>query len=156
MNRRVLIPMIAAVTLLPLMGRAELAESPEKVHPLDKGAAVPDVTLQTVDGKKFALKAETSAQPTVIIFYRGGWCPFCNAHLADVQKHIPERTPEKNALQQKFKDDRKSGAPIAGLSEWNARWVGPEGYKGMVAKQMQEFKRKQKKGLRPCPTLTMT
>ena len=33
---------------------------------------------------------------------------------------------------------------MPGLSEWNARWVGPEGYKGMVAKQMQEFKRKQK------------
>jgi ferredoxin len=74
-------------------------------------------------------------------------CPVGNdyhAHLADVQKHIPERTPEKTALHQKYKDDRKSGAPIAGLSEWNARWVGPEGYKGMVAKQLQEFKRKQK------------
>ena len=32
------------------------------------------------------MKAETSAKPTVIIFYRGGWCPYCNAHLADVQK----------------------------------------------------------------------
>src|SRR5690349_17433908 len=30
------------------------------------------------------------------------------------------------------------------LAVWNARWVGPEGYKGMVAKQLQEFKRKQK------------
>src|SRR4051812_9152351 len=74
-------------------------------------------------------------------------CPVGNdyhAHLADVHKHIPERTPEKQTLQQKYKDDRKSGAPVSGLSEWNRRWVGPEGYKGMVAKQMQEFKRKQK------------
>ena len=74
-------------------------------------------------------------------------CPVGNdyhAHLADVQKHIPERTPEKDALHKKYKDDRKSGAPVAGLSDWNRRWVGPEGYKGMVAKQMQEFKRKQK------------
>jgi hypothetical protein len=74
-------------------------------------------------------------------------CPVGNdyhAHLADVHKHIPERTPEKDLLHQKFKQDRKSGAPVAGLSEWNRRWVGPEGYKGMVAKQMQEFKRRQK------------
>ena len=74
-------------------------------------------------------------------------CPVGNdyhAHLADVHKHIPERTPEKDVLHKKYKDDRKSGAPVAGLSEWNRRWVGPEGYKGMVAKQMQEFKRKQK------------
>src|SRR5437868_14944964 len=83
-----------------------------------------------------------------------GGCPRClavcpvgndyHAHLADVQKVIPERTPEKNALQQKYKDDRKSGAPIAGLSEWNRRWVGPEGYQGIVAKQLQEFKRRQR------------
>ena len=74
-------------------------------------------------------------------------CPVGNdyhAHLADVQKHIPEKTPEKVALQQKFKDDRKSGAPVSGLNEWNRRWVGPEGYKGMVAKQLQEFKKREK------------
>ena len=74
-------------------------------------------------------------------------CPVGNdyhAHLADVHKHIPERTPEKNTLQQKYKEDRKSGAPVAGLSEWNRRWVGPEGYKGIVAKQLQEFKRRQR------------
>ena len=74
-------------------------------------------------------------------------CPVGNdyhAHLADLQKHIPERTPEKDDIQKRWRTARKSGAEIPGLSEWNARWVGPEGYKGMVAKQLQEFKRKQK------------
>jgi epoxyqueuosine reductase QueG len=74
-------------------------------------------------------------------------CPVGNdyhAHLADVHKHIPERTAEKDSLHQKYKQDRKTGAPVPGLSEWNRRWVGPEGYKGMVAKQMQEFKKRQK------------
>ena len=73
-------------------------------------------------------------------------CPVGNdyhAHLADVHKHIPEKTPEKVALQQKYKSDRKSGADVAGLSKWNVRWVGEEGYKGMVAKQLQEFKKRQ-------------
>ena len=32
---------------------------------------------------------------------------------------------------------------MPGLSKWNERWVGPEGYQGMVAKQMQQFKREQ-------------
>src|SRR5437868_324611 len=83
-----------------------------------------------------------------------GDCPRClavcpggndyHAHLADVQKQIPERTPEKVLLQQKYKEDRKSGNELPGLSEWNRRWVGPEGYKGMVAKQLQEFKRRQR------------
>ena len=73
-------------------------------------------------------------------------CPVGNdyhAHLADMHKRIPERTPEKDQIQKRWREARKSGEPIAGLSEWNARWVGPEGYKGMVARQLQEFKRKQ-------------
>ena len=74
-------------------------------------------------------------------------CPVGNdyhAHLAELQKEIPEKTPEKVALQQKFKSDRKSGADLPGLSQWNVRWVGEEGYKGIVARQLQEFKKRQK------------
>ena len=78
-------------------------------------------------------------------------CPVGNdyhAHIADVQKVIPEKTPEKVALGKQYKSARaeleNGGAPIAGLSDWNVRWVGEEGYQGMVAKQMQEFKKKQK------------
>ena len=74
-------------------------------------------------------------------------CPVGNdyhAHLADVQKQIPERTPEKTDIQKHWQRARKAGEPIAGLSEWNRRWVGPEGYQGMVARQLQEFKKRQK------------
>lgn len=83
-----------------------------------------------------------------------GDCPRCLAvcpvgndyhqHLAEQQKHIPEKTPEKISIQQKFKDDRKSGSELPGLSAWNRRWVGEEGYKGIVARQLQEFKKRQK------------
>lgn len=83
-----------------------------------------------------------------------GDCPRCLAvcpvgndyhlHLAEQQKHIPEKTPEKVSIQQKFKDDRKSGRELPGLSAWNRRWVGEEGYKGIVARQLQEFKKRQK------------
>ena len=86
-----------------------------------------------------------------------GDCPRCLAvcpvgndyhmHLAEFQKAIPERTPEKVALGKQWKADRADGKPVAGLSQWNARWVGPEGYKGMVAKQLQEFRKKQKNEL---------
>lgn len=78
-------------------------------------------------------------------------CPVGNdyhAHLADHQKAIPEKTPEKVALAKKYKDERgrHDGGEnqLPGLSEWNRRWVGPEGYQGMVAKQMQAFKKLQK------------
>jgi len=73
-------------------------------------------------------------------------CPVGNdyhAHLADTQKAIPEKTPEKVALGKSYRDNRAQGADIAGLNDWNRRWVGPEGYKGMVARQLQEFKKTQ-------------
>ena len=74
-------------------------------------------------------------------------CPVGNdyhAHLAEIQKYIPEKTPEKAALGQSYKAARARGDDIAGLNDWNVRWVGPEGYKGMVARQLQEFKRLQR------------
>jgi epoxyqueuosine reductase QueG len=74
-------------------------------------------------------------------------CPVGNdyhAHLADIQKVIPERTPEKTAKAASFKQARKEGNALPGLSEWNVRWVGEKGYQGIVAKQLQEFKRLQK------------
>ncbi len=74
-------------------------------------------------------------------------CPVGNdyhAHLAELHKEIPEKTPEKVALAKRFKQARAAGEPVPGLSEWNVRWVGPDGYKGIVARQLQEFKKRQK------------
>jgi epoxyqueuosine reductase QueG len=74
-------------------------------------------------------------------------CPVGNdyhAHLADIQKQIPEKTPEKAAKAAAFKQARKSAQDIPGLSAWNRRWVGEKGYQGIVARQLQEFKRLQK------------
>jgi len=82
-----------------------------------------------------------------------GDCPRClavcpvgddyHAHLADPQKAIPEKTPEKVTLAKERQAARKRGEPGAGLNDWNVRWVGPEGYKGIVARQLQDFKRRQ-------------
>ena len=73
-------------------------------------------------------------------------CPVGNdyhAYLAEAQKAIPERTPEKVALGKAWKERRAAGDKIAGLDDWNVRWVGPDRYKGIVARQLQEFKRMQ-------------
>ncbi|MFN0163367.1 MAG: hypothetical protein ACKVQQ_19240 [Burkholderiales bacterium] len=78
-------------------------------------------------------------------------CPVGNdyhAHLAGPQKDIPEKTPEKATLARKYKADRAAhdagGEKLTGLSDWNRRWVGEDGYQGMVAKQMQAFKKAQR------------
>lgn len=74
-------------------------------------------------------------------------CPVGNdyhAHLAAPQKVIPEKTPDKVARAKALKQARKDGEPVAGLNDWNVRWVGPEGYKGIVARQLQAFRAAQR------------
>ena len=73
-------------------------------------------------------------------------CPVGNdyhAHLAADQKIIPEKTAEKVAKAKAYKAARRAGAEISGLNDWNIRWVGPDGYQGIVARQLQAFKRRQ-------------
>lgn len=50
--------------------------------PLGPGQIVPDTALQTQEGKVVSLRELVALQPAVLIFYRGGWCPYCNKHLA--------------------------------------------------------------------------
>ena len=75
------------------LARAELACSPEAVHPLEIGAKAPVFSLTSADGSVKNLAAIFSAKPTVLIFYRGGWCPYCNRHLAMLAElELPLRT----------------------------------------------------------------
>ena len=114
------------------------------------------------------LRTPTEAQSDLLVdrevfgFWQGllrvvgsfGDCPRClavcpvgndyHAHLADHQKLIPEKTPEKVEKAKGFKLARASSDDVSGLNAWNIRWVGPEGYKGIVARQLQEFKKRQR------------
>jgi epoxyqueuosine reductase QueG len=114
-----------------------------------------------VDAPKEARKTMVKSRD-VFGFWQGllrvvgsfGDCPRClavcpvgndyHAYLAEPQKEIPEKTPEKVAKAKAFKEARQKGDMPPGLSDWNRRWVGPEGYKGMVARQVQAFKKAQK------------
>ncbi len=60
--------------------------SAEEVQPLAIGAPAPAVTLQTAAGEAFDLGAAVRRQPAMLIFYRGGWCPYCNVHLGQLQE----------------------------------------------------------------------
>ncbi|MBD3290084.1 redoxin domain-containing protein, partial [candidate division KSB1 bacterium] len=50
------------------------------------GSKIPTVHLKKYDGSPFDLNAAVSQKPTVLIFYRGGWCPYCNEHLSKLQE----------------------------------------------------------------------
>lgn len=64
----------------------DFALSAEEVTPLLIGATVPDVELKSIDGKSQKLQELVGQKPTVLIFYRGGWCPYCSRHMMELQK----------------------------------------------------------------------
>ncbi|MDK2857132.1 MAG: hypothetical protein PWQ89_251 [Verrucomicrobiota bacterium] len=70
--------------VLPVLLIALVAFGAE--NPLQTGDPVPAVILRTVDGTPFDLKAAIAEKPAVLVFYRGGWCPYCTAHLSQLQK----------------------------------------------------------------------
>ncbi|MDI6034564.1 peroxiredoxin-like family protein [Flavobacterium sp. LB2P84] len=43
---------------------------------------MPNVTLKSVENTDVNVTELISKKRTVLVFYRGGWCPYCNAHLA--------------------------------------------------------------------------
>jgi peroxiredoxin len=63
----------------------KVANSEDLVRPLIKGAMAPDGLLQKMDGKEVHLKDLLQQKRTVLIFYRGSWCPYCNMHLYKLQ-----------------------------------------------------------------------
>ncbi len=74
-----------AATILSLAAAgafAAVAGSPQEAKPLAVGAKAPGFVLKTADNADFDLGAAFAKKPTLLIFYRGGWCPFCNRHLA--------------------------------------------------------------------------
>ena len=63
-----------------------IAESAEQVSPLLPGLTVPNVELKDQYGKTVSLAERFKEKTTVLIVYRGGWCPYCSKQLASVQK----------------------------------------------------------------------
>lgn len=64
----------------------DYATSAEKVNPILISSTIPDVSVKNTDGKTVNLRNLVSKKPTIFVFYRGGWCPYCNQHLADLKK----------------------------------------------------------------------
>ncbi|MEQ9824271.1 MAG: peroxiredoxin-like family protein [Puniceicoccaceae bacterium] len=61
------------------------ANTPQTITPLFEGLSVPDsVTVFDTDGTAVDLSEQLRTKPTVLVFYRGGWCPYCNQHLSDL------------------------------------------------------------------------
>jgi peroxiredoxin len=54
------------------------------------GASAPELTLPDALGRPVELASLWRDRPAIVVFYRGGWCPYCNLELRAWQKLLPE------------------------------------------------------------------
>lgn len=113
--------------------KKKAANSANEICPVKVSEKVPDSQVQNLDGEKINLSDFVNGKQTVLIFYRGGWCPYCNLQLAslnDIEKDLlnlgyqlvaisidkPEKLKEsidKHALTYTLLSDSKAEASIA-------------------------------------------
>ena len=78
--------LIGMLMALPVL--AGIPDSPQQVQPLSVGARAPIFSARTAEGALRTFAPDSYKKPTVVLFYRGGWCPYCNAQLSDL--HLVE------------------------------------------------------------------
>ena len=70
--------------LAPANAADLVASSAKEAKPIEVGTAAPDAGLRDLDGNDVTLREIVAGKPTVLIFYRGSWFPYCNLHLSDL------------------------------------------------------------------------
>ncbi|MGC9346680.1 MAG: peroxiredoxin-like family protein [Anaerolineae bacterium] len=71
-----------------MVGSEEASRIPERAEdicPILVGQSLPRMVVRNPDGSEFDVNAANAEQPTILIFFRGGWCPYCNVHLGQLQ-----------------------------------------------------------------------
>ncbi|QBG49286.1 AhpC/TSA family protein [Verrucomicrobia bacterium S94] len=58
-------------------------------HAKQVGDVAPDFELMNASGEKVRLSDALKEGPVVLMWYRGGWCPYCNLTLHAMQKELP-------------------------------------------------------------------
>lgn len=60
------------------------------VMPLMNGQTIPSASLKDLNGNSVDIAKLTAGKPSIIFFYRGGWCPFCNSQMGQLQAIEPQ------------------------------------------------------------------
>lgn len=82
--RFILFFFITICHFLPLKINAQLPAVAEDIAPLLTGEIFPDQALNGFNGTTVTIGDLVKKKPTILIFYRGGWCPYCNHHLKEI------------------------------------------------------------------------
>ncbi len=89
-------PPSAPAASAPAAGRTAPTREPRTVGVLPAGLGVaagqaaPDFSLPDMDGRTVRLNELRSRGPVLVVFYRGGWCPFCSFQIRGLALAAPE------------------------------------------------------------------
>lgn len=136
----------AIETALNKLRDSHLTEKALKV-----GQTMPDFSLKDAHGKTVNLKSLRKKGSVIVSFYRGSWCPYCNAQLSAYQEHLSAFkargatlvaiTPEKPDLAVLTEQNKKLEFPI--LTDANNKLAAKFGLvwavEGEMKKIYQEF-----------------
>lgn len=78
----------------------------KRTEPVRNGEEAPDFTLEDLQGNPVTLSAARGKTATVVVFYRGYWCPFCARQLAELRSLI--RDNEQTRLLAISVDDQET------------------------------------------------
>lgn len=144
---------------------AQLPQKAEDISPLMISEKVPEATLVSTDNENVRLSSLIQRKKTILLFYRGGWCPYCTAHLAavgEVENEIADAgyqiiaispdTPDKN-----LETNNKSTVTYQIYSDPGAELMqnmgiafeAPERYSDLLS----DFSDQQNPGILPVPSI---
>ncbi|MEO5667033.1 MAG: peptide-methionine (R)-S-oxide reductase MsrB [Bdellovibrionota bacterium] len=86
----------ASASKLPAEKRKVMEASIEKLRTSHLTEGIPkvgtkakDFSLKNIRGNNVKLSTLLKRGPVILTFYRGGWCPYCNAQLKAYQEKLP-------------------------------------------------------------------
>lgn len=68
---------------------ARLGTLPKEIG-IPVGDRAPAATVRDANGDEVALADLIADGPTLVVFYRGGWCPFCNFQIRELTTAFPK------------------------------------------------------------------
>lgn len=75
--------------------QADLAAGGVPAGVAPAGTVLPDAELLDVHGEATMLYAAAGDGPSVLVFYRGAWCPYCNIALSAYQEQLLPQLTER-------------------------------------------------------------
>jgi peroxiredoxin len=84
------------------------------MQPLSNGKSFPQLKVPAVSGGVISLPEDLAGSYGVILFYRGSWCPYCNAQLASFGRaHQALQEADIKVIALSVDDETTSAALVA-------------------------------------------